>query len=215
MGASRWYDFQVWRNRSYCVEVINGETETDETDPVVTVHSNGTGTAPVGTNNNINTEPDGAFLSRVCFQTDDTVVNQAEWTLDVKNNAPAAVGYQYLVRVVETTLFSSWFFQGGDYNSFVLMRNTTTSAVHFVINWYNPAGTQVGTSGLQTVNANAGVGINSKTFVPMPETNFNGTVEITHDGAPGALVGQMTSLSATTGLGFDAPLFVRDSWFAR
>jgi hypothetical protein len=45
-----------------------------------------------------------------------------------------------------------------------------------------------------------------------PATNFNGTVEIAHDGSPDALVGQMTSLSATTGLNFDAPLFQRRPW---
>jgi hypothetical protein len=37
-------------------------------------------------------------------------------------------------------------------------------------------------------------------------------VEIAHDCSPEALVGQMTSLSASTGLGFDSPLLQRRPW---
>ena len=121
--------------------------------------------------------------------------------------------FSYLVRLIETTQFSSWFFQGGDYNSFVLLRNTTYTTINFVIRWFDPAGTEVATSGTQSVAPNGGVGLNSKTFVPA--ANINGTVAITHDGPPGGLVGQMTSLSATTGLGFDSTMFTRDSWGGR
>jgi hypothetical protein len=46
----------------------------------------------------------------------------------------------------------------------------------------------------------------------VPKEFINGTVEIAHDGSPDALIGQMTSLSALTGLGFDAKMFSRVPW---
>ena len=46
----------------------------------------------------------------------------------------------YAVRVVETTLFSNWFFVGGDYSAYTLLRNTTNVNVPYTINWRNAAG---------------------------------------------------------------------------
>ncbi len=77
--------------------------------------------------------------------------------------------------------------------------------------WRNPAGAEIGTTS-GTVAGNAALGINARNFIGNPAVNFNGTVEIAHTGSPQALVGQVTSLSATTGLGYDATLFQRQPW---
>jgi hypothetical protein len=73
------------------------------------------------------------------------------------------------LRVLETTMWSSWFFQGGDYNSFILLRNTTRTFVNFIITWRSAAGVVVGTySGI--VHGNRGIGVNSRNYVADPAT---------------------------------------------
>jgi hypothetical protein len=205
--TERWFDFQSRAGRSYCIEVSNTDDGSGgslvQADPTVAVYSDAAGTASIGANNDIETEPDGAFQSRVCF------ISTAAHDGRIKvTDATAGTAYYY-IRIVESTLWSSWFFQGGDYNSFVLARNTTDGTCHAKITWRTSSGVVAGATDTLTVAAHAGIGTNSKSFVP---TAINGTVEIAHDCSPEALVGQMTSLSASTGLGFDSPLLQRRPW---
>jgi hypothetical protein len=208
--ADAWYWWYPVAGRSYCVESAVNPAYTNQysNDTVLYVYR-ADGTTLIGSNDDGSGEPTLGRGSRVCWVAD----SDAQVTVDLKQygGAPAQNRY-YSVRIVETTLWSSWYFVGGDYNSFLLMRNTTGSTVHFVATWRNAAGTVVGTSGTLTVPAHGGVGINAKTYITDPVTNYNGTIDIAMDGSPDALVGQMTSLSSTTGLGFDAPLFQRKPW---
>ena len=206
--TQRWFDFQSRAGRSYCVEVTSTDdgmgANLAQNDPAVTVYSNAAGTAQIGTNDDIATEPDAAFQSRVCF-----IAAAAQDGRIKVTDSDAGTAY-YHIRIVESTLWSSWFFQGGDYNSFVLARNTTDKTCNVTITWRTSAGAVAGTSGATAVAAHAGIGTNSKAFVSA--ATVNGTVEIAHDCSPEALVGQMTSLSASTGLGFDSPLLQRRPW---
>ncbi len=114
---------------------------------------------------------------------------------------------RFKIRVEDTTLFSNWFYSGGDYNAFTLLRNTTSSSVNVAIRWRNGSGTILATD-THTLPANGSYYRNGSDFAAVDSAN-SGTVEITHDGTPDAVVASTTVMSATTGLSFDAPFLRR------
>ncbi len=201
-------ELSVQGRRSYCAEVgahISGAQDPDENyDPSVTVYL-ANGTTVLTSNANTGQEPDSNLGSRACF------IATIDGNHFVRVTDVGTGIHTFNVRVVETTLWASWFFIGGDYSAFTLLRNTTTENVSYTMRWRNTAGTMVGTTS-GSVGNNAAIGINAKSFVVNQSLNFNGTVEIAHTGSPDALVGQVTSLSAVTGLGFDSMLFQRKVW---
>ena len=207
-ALERWYLYQVRVGRSYCMEIGAEEFEANTgphiADPVGTVYQSDA-TTVIGSSDDTGQEPDSYRGSRVCFISTQTLVYVKITPFS------STAGHYYTMRFVETSLWGSWFFIGGDYNSFVLLRNTTSEAVNYTVTWRNPAGTITGTTS-GTVVPNGGLGLNARTFVINPTVNVNGTVEIYHSGSPEALVGQVTSLSATTGLGYDSNLFQRKAW---
>jgi hypothetical protein len=211
-NTEKWFRYDLRGGRSYCVEVGAGRTQSSDSDEGgsgdLTVFASNATTVIVS-NSATGQEPDAFQGSRGCFLMTGTVGSQE--TAYVRVTDGAAGTYTYRMRLVETSLWASWFFIGGDYNAFTLLRNTTTASVSYTMTWRNPAGTVVGTTS-GTVPANGGIGINARTFIANPVTNFNGTVEVYHTASPEGLVGQVTSLSSTTGLGFDSTLFQRKTW---
>ena len=115
-------------------------------------------------------------------------------------------GGNYSIRIEDTTLFSNWYFAGGDYMAFTLVRNTTNQSVNYTMKWRNNAGTIVATY-TGTLPPNGSAYKNGADF-PAAVAAVSGTVEVAHDGTPDAVVASTTVLSPTTGLSFDAP-FIR------
>ena len=195
-----WFSFFPIAGRSYCASVTLSQISAvfpsgiTRGDPVVFVYdSNGN---VISSNDDALTEPLGDFNSRACFI---WPANLTGYILAVQNSNFANV---YDVRVIETTMFCPWFFIAGDYNAFTLIRNTTDLSVNFRVNWRNSAGAIVGTfSG--TLGGNADTALNARSFVN-PALVASGSVEIVHTGSEDALTASTTTLSGTTGLGFDA-----------
>jgi hypothetical protein len=201
--TEKWYRYYLQNGRSYCAEVGSYEYSNTQSDPVVTVYRSDSTTA-IGNNDDAFGEPYSSRGSRVCFVSPET-----NWIFVKVTDLPAGTNY-YTLRLVETTIWSSWFFVGGDYNSFVLLRNTTSQNVNYTMTWRNPAGAIVGsTSG--TVSPNAAIVLNTRAYVTNP-AEVNGSVDVAHNGSPQALGGQVTTLSATTGLNFDSAFFQRQTW---
>jgi hypothetical protein len=127
---------------------------------------------------------------------------------------PELLDSSFRLRVEETTLLSNWFFVGGDYAAFTLLRNTTSSfgpgaptlGIHYRINWRNGFGTIIAsTAGM--LPPNSGVYKNGRDY-PAVLAAVSGTVEIIHDGPADAIVASTTVMSPSTGLSFGAP-FIR------
>ncbi len=206
LNAQKWFQFELRAGRSYCIEAGAGEfhsSDSDEADDTIVALFASNGTTLLGSSDDASSEPDSVFGSRFCFISTGT-------SHFVRLTDFSAGTYTYRLRLVETTLFASWFFIGGDYNAFTLLKNTTTTTISYTMTWRNAAGTIVGTTS-GTVPPNGGVGINAKTFVN-PAVTINGTVEIVHTASPEGLVGQVSSLSTTTGLNFDSTIFQRKPW---
>jgi hypothetical protein len=114
----------------------------------------------------------------------------------------------YRLRIVETTLWADWFYIGGGYSSFTLLRNTTAAPVTATLTWRADTGAIAGTLTV-TIPARGMVSYDARTA---SGGATGGSVDVAHDGEPEALAGSQTTLSATTGLSFDTPLFQRAPW---
>ena len=210
-SATRFYDAPVVSERSYCAEATASESEVNPTDPVLTVYRSDA-TTVIGTNDNTTLEPKGQTAARVCF-----VAPASNASVFIKIEPVAGFeNRNYALRFVETTLWSNWFFVGGDYSSFTLLRNTTNLAVTIDVRWKNAAGTVVGSALAQVIPANGIIALEARSplgcALPTPCTTLNGSVEVAHAASPEAVVGSQTTLSAGTGLSFDTIFFQRKAW---
>jgi len=207
-GTQLWYSFHVELNRSYCVEVgqPNEGTYGDKfLDTVLTIYRSD-GTTVILQNDDTPSEPFNYFLSRACFippvgNTDDF----AQLTNLLTNSSSVRI------RFIETTLFCPWFFIAGDYNAFSLIRNTSSTPLNgVVVTWNGLNGAQAGQTTV-SIPADGTIILNARDFVN-PATFSNGSVSIAHTGSLQQLIGSTTTLSGTTGLGFDAEFTQRQPW---
>lgn len=204
------YVFGARAGRSYCVELTAYSTETGTAGPTDTAIFllREDGTTLITQNDDAMDEPLSGLngnggLSRACFV---APVSAPVFIVVGAFVRPVSL----TARVVETTLFSNWFFTGGDYSAFTLLRNTTNAAANYTVNWRSGAGAIVATSS-GSLPANGSVFMNARTFPALVAT-VSGTVEVVHNGSPDALVASSTIMSPSTGLSFDAPFMKRAAW---
>ena len=210
----RWYRIVPFvTGRSYCVETATAPSETTSLDTRVTVFRGDATTVVVESVAASNEPFNNAVGDRACF------INQLfneVLTIRVDSRpgfgGPTGSPLSFTLRVVETTLFSNWFFLGSDYASFTLIRNATSTPVNVTVNWRSLGTGAVLATTTMAVAGNGGVAVNAGSFVPSPATNPNGNVEIAHDGSPEAVMATTTVLSATTGLSFDTVFSQRRAW---
>jgi hypothetical protein len=202
-----WFRYQVKAGRSYCAEVDNGETETSIRDTVLTVYG-ADGTTVVGTNDDITDEPAASVLSRFCYIA----------TVDEDNLAKVTAGLTgvagtFRIRIIDTTLFCPWFFSGSTFEAFILIKNTTNTARQATVTLYNPAGTSLGTqSGTAPVNGSYNLQVSAASPLGFGLASAAGGVQIAHNGPPGALIANVTSLSFGSGVSFDTPASPRQDF---
>jgi hypothetical protein len=210
--TNRWYIVgELQPHRSYCVHTqggVNFDTSATagSTNTILTVFYGDAVTVKITNDDTSLSEPPGWGLSRACFATGD---GSEQLLIRVSAGSPAT-SFNVRTQIIETTLFSNWFFVGSDYAAFTLIRNSTNFPVTYGIRWRNAAGTVVAnTNG--TLPANGSVALNARDF-PGAVTAIAGTVEILQLGPPDAIVASTTVLSTTTGLSFDAPFAARHTW---
>jgi Metallo-peptidase family M12B Reprolysin-like/Viral BACON domain len=180
-------------NRSYCTEVAAAVVESSAATPGIEVfRSDGTTGIANGTR-------------RACFvapftETTVVAVTQSE-----------ATPRSHVLRIHETTLWANWFFTGGDYSSFTLLRNTTNGVIHATLVWRDLAGTQRGSALNITLPAGGDALYDARTQAGVGP-GVSGSVEIAYDGETEGLLVSQTTLSAATGLSFDTLARPRAPW---
>lgn len=205
--VERWYNTRVFNGRSYCAETQGGVFfDTSATagllDTTATVYQSDATTVVVTNDDTTNnTEPSGRFLSRACFRS--TLADGSLIFIRITGSG----AFNVRMRFVETTQYSNWFFIGGDYNAFTIIRNTTGNALNYVVEWRDATGAIVATSA-GSLAGNAGAILNARAFT----ATTSGTVQVAHDSSESAIVASTTVLSTTTGLSFDSPFYVRHPW---
>lgn len=114
------------------------------------------------------------------------------------------------VMVIETTLFSPWWFvsPGSGYDSYVEIRNNSAQSIPVTVRAYGGGGNLAGST-TQTVAANGTLLVLGSSLAP---GGGSGSMSIAFDGPPGSITANTTTLSALTGLSFDAPFTPRMAW---
>lgn len=109
----------------------------------------------------------------------------------------ATTSTAYYLRVVETTMYAPWFYIGGDYNSFVILQNTTGGTLSYEVTVRNQAGAAA-TLVSTTLGSNATALVNLKDHAgSMPGGAIYGSVQVAHDGPIGAIRGHVANQSPT------------------
>jgi len=201
----KWYVFKLRAGRSYCAEVTTGSQELNLTDPIVAVFQSN-GASVIASNDDTSTEPDSVTQSRACF----VLPSAGSEVTYVRVTHLVNATRTHQMRLVETTMFCPWFFIAGDYNAFSLIRNTTDTPLNAVVNWRNGSGAIVGTTNV-VIPGNGNVALNANTFVNNATTS-TGSIEIAHNGSEDALKAGTTTISPTTGIGFDSLFEQRRPW---
>jgi glucose/arabinose dehydrogenase len=184
-GAS-WSSLEAVARRSYCGEIAAAPTEQSQSAPSLRAfHSDG-----------ITLAAGGAGATRACF------IATADETILFKASQADGSPRGYVLSLSETTLWADWFYTGADYSGYVILRNTSTSAVNVTITWRGTDGAQLGSLS-EAIPAAAVRFYDARTYAT---GSAMGSVEIAHDGDPQALVGSATTLSPTAGLSFDVLL---------
>ena len=185
-----WASIEAVAGRSYCAEVAPGVTAVDQSTPSLSAFRSDSTTGLSG--------PSGA---RTCF------ISPLSETALFRTTQSDPSARPHRLAIVETTLWANWYYVGGDYSSFTILRNTTNTQLTADLQWRNTAGTVVGTQLGLTIPANGTVFFNARDAMscgfPTPCANPAGSVEIAHNGEAHALEGSQTTLSATSGLSFD------------
>jgi hypothetical protein len=207
-ATQRWFILSTVAGRSYCVEATMGvtqETWTNTNDPELAIFK-ADGTTLLASNGDVVfAEPGGHANARACLIAPATEFARIRVVAFTSGQVST-----YEIRAVETTLFSNWFFLGGDYGAFTLLRNTMNTAVNYTINWRNTAGAIVATSS-GSLAGNGSALLNARSF-PGAVSAGSGTVEIVHNGSMDAIMATTTVLSTTTGLSFDTIFTKRTAW---
>ena len=119
-----------------------------------------------------------------------------------------AVSASINVLVRETTLFSPWTSKAAGFEGFIEIHNNTSAALSVTLKGFDSLGNLQG-AGL-TVNAPANATIfQTAASIGVPINVFAGVV-LTHNGAFGAVSGNITTLNGANGLSFDSPFTARD-----
>jgi hypothetical protein len=131
-----------------------------------------------------------------------------EFNIQLVTFGGATGGTTCFLRVVETTLFSPWFFReaGTGYDGFAEIHNNTRTSFPVTVTAWSPAGSVIGST-TQTLPANGTIFV---TAGSLGAANTFGSMTIAHPAKVGAVSANMTTLSNATGLSFDSPFTTRD-----
>jgi hypothetical protein len=209
-GTSYWYKANLTAGRSYCIY-----TWGPQADPSVSALSldmavfRQDGTTAAATVSTADIEPrvegpggnNGEQRRIIPSDTD-------SFRIRVDNNAAAA--HNVFVMVVETTLFAPWFFvsPASGYDGYIEIRNNTTNTLTTVVTAFDPFGGQFGSISVDI----PGNGNTVITATSLGVISSYGSVQIAHNGGPGAICANITTLSSITGLSFDSPFTPRMVW---
>lgn len=189
-AAVRWASIDMIAGRSYCAQVGSGPAATTRGTPTLVAYRADAASVL------------GTAGTRTCF-----VAPASERAL-LKLTQSDTSARAYRLAVDETTLWGHWFFAGGDYHAFTLLRNTTDAPIAAVITWRDTGGAVAGTASVVVPPQ----GIVLRNARDVVAGTPNGSVEIAHAGPPQSIVGTETMLSATSGLSFDVLLSERRAW---
>jgi len=140
----------------------------------------------------------------------DNIIPTTTGPIYIRVNNSIASAYAIHVVIVETTIFSPWWFTGGTNQAYVEVRNNMNSATSAELTVYQSNGAVCGTSSaVIDGNGNAAILINS---LGTCATALSGSAQIAFAGTPGGLVANITTINVPQGTSFDSPFAPRMVW---
>jgi uncharacterized membrane protein len=210
----RWYTTSLVQGKSYCIETLRANTDSTlveriDVDLNIDLIAVASGLV-IATYNGLDDDPDGGNNSRWSRGCLIPPATQQYYIRLYK--CVCATGRTGLVqfRISETSLYSPWWYvnAGAGYNAFIEIANTIASPVDAVVTLRNPAGTTLGTRSLSIAgygNALLSAAADFGTVIPAG----TGSTQISHNGPPGAITANATTLSVNQAISFDSPFTVR------
>jgi len=121
------------------------------------------------------------------------------------NNTDAALQ----AMIVETTLFSPWWFTGGTNQAFIEVTNNMDSATSAVVTVRTSGGATCGTTTVPLApGGNAAVSVKALGTC----SGGSGSSQISFNGTPGGLTANTTTIDGVQGTSFDSPFVPRMTW---
>jgi hypothetical protein len=175
----------------------------------VDLFSDNTCTATAGGANATDYEP---FLFGITGHSadHDNIIPTSTGPIYIRVNNAIASGYTIHVVIVETTIFSPWWFTGGTNQAYVEVRNNMSSQTTAELTVYQANGAVCGTSNAVILgNGNAAILINS---LGTCADALSGSAQIAFAGTPGGVVANITTINVPQGTSFDSPFSPRMVW---
>jgi hypothetical protein len=140
----------------------------------------------------------------------DNIIPTADGTIYVRVTNSVASAYTVHVLIIETTLFSPWWFTGGTNQAYIEVSNSMTGATTAEVTLRRSNGTVCGTTSvLLAGGGNAAIEINN---VGTCAAALSGSAQIAFAGTPGGLAANITTINVPNGTSFDSPFTPRMVW---
>lgn len=209
-GTSRYYKVRVVQGRSYSVYSWSPFTDVSEGGANINhvLWSDSACSTAAGVVSSSAKEPTVDVTGH--FGDNDTIIPTFTGTMYIEVQNNAGTSQTIYTAIQETTIFSSWWFVGGDYGAYVTIKNATTSSISYTLTAY-------ANNGAVCATLNGVLSGNGNTFANIRDLGTclgsgSGSAQVAFQGPPGAVIGNITTLSGTTGLSFDAPMTPRMPW---
>ena len=139
----------------------------------------------------------------------DSLVPTTSGTFYIRITNVLATAYTINFIVVETTLFSPWWFTSGSNAAFVEVRNNMSASTTAHLTFYRADGAVCGTSSVIVAgNGNTALSIG----VLGTCAGGSGSAQISFPGTPGGMAANITTIDAVNGTSFDSPFTPRMVW---
>jgi hypothetical protein len=141
----------------------------------------------------------------------DSIIATTDGTVFIRlDNSNFSAAYTAHVLVVETTLFSPWWFTGGTNQAYVELRNNMSATTDGTVTLYASDGNVCGTSNFTIPgNGNAALLVNA---IGTCAGAVSGSAQIAFQGTPSGMAANITTLDVPNGTSFDAPFTPRMVW---
>jgi hypothetical protein len=203
--ASRWYKAHLVAGRSY--QLMVWAPYTDPSQAIISLDSAFFQDDGVTTATAVHTGDVEPRMEASNNNDAERIIPALTATHRLRVTNASASGYTVNVMLVETTMFSPWYFAASGYDGYVTIRNNMSQSVTAIVTVYAANGTVIGSTSVVIPG-------NGNTFVQVSSlgATASGSVQIAHNGSLNGVSANLTTLSATTGLSFDAAFTARMSW---
>jgi len=183
---------------------INGE---DDIDLTLDLFSDNTCATPATVVSTTLFEPSPVVPGHAGAQVSIIPATTGPLYIRARNNGTDA---QVQVVIVETTMFSPWWFTGGTNQAYIEVTNNMSTATSAVVTVRRANGSVCGTTTVPlTAGGNAAVEING---VGTCAAALSGSSQISFNGTLGGLTANTTTINVPAGTSFDSPFSPRMVW---